>query len=290
MDKFLININGELFDEETAKISVFDRGFLYGDSVYEATRTFHRHPFRIGLHLDRLFSSAQKIELVPTLTRAEILAAIEKTIHASPHENISLRIVLTRGTNSDLGLNPELAGPNNLIIITKAILPNPDWWYEKGLSMIFYQKKGLDRGSLAKSGNYQENILANKAALERGVFDAIMVNTDGHVTEGSTSNIWLVKNGTIYTPSLKDGVLEGLTRKTLFEMAATHKNIVIKEATLIPDNFLAADECFITSTTRNIVPVTQIENQVIGNGHPGKVTMELLGSYLQYVSGHPKEI
>jgi branched-chain amino acid aminotransferase len=282
MIKFLININGELFDETSAKISVFDRGFLYGDSVYEATRTFNRKPFRIDQHLERLFNSAEKIELAPTLTREEILNAITKTIAASPHDNLSLRIILTRGTNRDIGLDPELSGPNNLIIMTKSIPPNPDWWYTTGVSMIFHHKKSTQKGSLPKSGNYQENMLAHKAAIEKGANDAIMVNSEGHVTEGSTSNVWLVNKGIIYTPSLGDGVLEGLTRKTLFEMARL-QNIPMKEASLTQQDFLSADECFVTSTTRNIVPVTNIDKQTIGSGTPGKITMDLLKRYLEYV-------
>ena len=283
MSKFLININGELFNESTAKISIFDRGFLYGDSVYESTRTFNRIPFRINQHLERLYNSAEKIELHPTLSKPEILKAIDQTIQASPHENLLLRIILTRGTNSDLGLDPDLAPSNNLIIISKGILPNPEWWYTSGLSMIFHQKKSTQRGSLPKSGNYQENILAHKAALKNKVFDAIMVNTEGHVTESSTSNIWLIKDGIIKTPALKDGVLEGLTRKTIIEMAM-RKNLNIVETSLTPKDFTEADECFITSTTRNIVPVTIISGQKIGDGHPGKRTLQLLNMYLKYVS------
>lgn len=283
MGKFLININGELFDETTAKISVFDRGFLYGDSVYEATRTFNRKPFRIQQHLDRLYNSAEKIELVPTLTRDDILKALEQTISASPHNNHSVRIILTRGTNRDLGLDPELASFNNLIIMTKSIPANPDWWYKDGVSMIFHKKNSTQKGSLPKSGNYQENMLAHKDAIAKGATDAIMVNTEGHVTEGSTSNVWLVKDGVVYTPALADGVLEGLTRKTLFEMAKA-QSLPMKEASLTQEDFLSADECFVTSTTRNIVPVTKIEDQKIGAGLPGKITLDLLKRYLEYVN------
>lgn len=283
MSKFLININGELYDEETAKISVFDRGFLYGDSVYEATRTFNRRPFRIDQHLERLFNSAVKIELAPTLAKEEIKKQLEKTIAASPHENHSVRIILTRGTNRDLGLDPELAGENNLIIMTKAIPANPDWWYTQGVSMVFHQKKSTQKGSLPKSGNYQDNMLAHKDAIARGASDAIMVNTEGHVTEGSTSNVWLVKNGTIMTPALADGVLEGLTRKTLFEMARIQQ-IKMTEASLTQQDFLGADEVFVTSTTRNIVPVTKIEGRLIGDGKPGKITLDLLKRYLEFVN------
>lgn len=283
MDKFLININGEFFNESNARISVFDRGFLYGDSVYEATRTFKRVPFRLQNHLDRLFISAQKIEMIPTLSKDEILKRIKETIKASPHENISMRIILSRGTNSDLGLDPDLSGENNLVIITKAIEPNPAWWLTKGLSMIFFNRSSTQKGALSKSGNYQENILAFKFAQDQKADDAIMVNPEGHVTEGTTSNIWFIKDGTIHTPTLKDGLLEGLTRKTLLEMAL-RKNISLKEGSYTKDDFLSADECFISSTTRNLVPVTRIEGKKIGSGLPGKQTIELLEMYLEFVA------
>lgn len=288
MNKFLININGEIFNEDTAKISIFDRGFLYGDSVYEATRTFNRIPFRINQHLERLFASALKIELIPTLSPLEILKNIEQTIEASPQQNISLRIILTRGTNSDLGLDPQLSSSNNLIIISKAILPNPAWWLTLGLSMVFYHKKlSKDKGSLSKSGNYQDNILAYKEALRKNAYDAIMINHEGHITEGTTSNIWIVKDGVIYTPPLQDGVLSGLTRQNLFEMCKSEKgaikqNFVIKEKSLTTKDLLLADECFISSTTRNLVPVTTIEGQAIGKGAPGKMTLMLLDAYLAF--------
>jgi branched-chain amino acid aminotransferase len=283
MSKFLININGVYFDEQSAKISVFDRGFLYGDSVYEATRTFNRKPFRIDQHLNRLFISAQKIELVPTLSKEQILERILSTIETSPHDNIILRIILSRGTNSDLGLNPHLSSSNNLVIITKEISPNPDWWRTLGVSMIFHNKESTERGSLPKTGKYQENILAYKDALEKGAFDSIMVNTDGHVTEGTTSNIWMIKDNIIYTPALQDGVLDGLTRKTLIRMTACSK-LKLQEKSLTRDDFLRADECFISSTTRNLVPVTTIEGRPVGDGLPGKKTLELLKMYLEFVS------
>jgi branched-chain amino acid aminotransferase len=283
MSKFLININGEFFDEHTAQISVFDRGFLYGDSVYEATRTFKRVPFRIDQHLDRLFDSAQKIDLTPTLTKPEILKRLLDTIRISPHDDIAIRIILSRGTNSDLGLDPNLASSNNLVIISKEIPPNPLWWIKTGLSMVFYQKQSTQKGPLPKSGNYQENILAHNAALLKNAYDAIMVNHEGHVTEGTTSNVWIIKNSILYTPPLSDGVLEGLTRRSLIDMANSEK-IIIREKSLTPKEIMDADECFITSTTRNLVPVTSVEDKAIGNGLPGKMTLELLQKYLNFVS------
>jgi branched-chain amino acid aminotransferase len=283
MSKFVININGEFFSEETAKISIFDRGFLYGDSIYEATRTFNKKPFRLNLHLERLFESAQKIELIPTFTKDEIRDEIEKTIAFSGSENSTLRIILTRGTNSDLGLDPALASANNLIIITKPIAENPKWWLERGLNVIFYQKKSLERGSLPKTGNYQENMLAYKKAQMMGADDAIMLNSDGQLCEGTTSNLWIFKNNELLTPSLSLGLLDGLTRKALFEVCKVHQ-IPCKEAILTQGDLLNADEAFITSTTRNLVPITKIEGTSIGSGRPGTKTLELLKFYLDYVA------
>ena len=283
MNKFVININGELFSEDNAKISVLDRGFLYGDSVYEATRTFNFHPFRLNQHLERLFNSAHKIDLIPSFSKEKIHELVLQTVKESPHSNQALRIVLTRGTNCDLGLNPNLANENNLIIFSKEISENPSAWLIDGVDAIFYQKLSTQKGSLSKTGNYQENLRAYRQALEAQAFEAIMINPDGEVTEGTTSNIWLIKKGMILTPTLDSGVLEGLSRKALFELAR-RDNLPIKEAILTKQDFLSADECFLTSTTRNLVPVTKIENQLIGNGKPGPKTLELLKSYLEFVS------
>ena len=283
MDKFLININGELANEENAKVSVFDRGFLYGDSVYEATRTFNRLPFQLDLHLDRLFWSAHKIDFSPTLTKEEIKGFIFQTIQASPHENISLRIILTRGTNTDLGLDPGLAIKNNIIIISKAIPDNPDWWLTKGLKIIFYRKKNSEKGALAKTGNYQENIMALQVALAKGAHDALMVNSEDHVTEGTNSNAWLIKDGILYTPPLSDGLLDGLTRQAIIKMAKRN-NVSLIEKSLSTKDFLDASECFITSTTRNLVPVTSIEGLPVGDGLPGKMTLQLLEMYKNFVT------
>jgi branched-chain amino acid aminotransferase len=279
MEKFVININGEIFNEETAKISVLDRGFLYGDSVYEATRTFNRKPFRLTQHIERLFSSAEKIYFSPTKTKPEIIAEIHKTIAASPFDNTSIRIILSRGNNSDLGLDPDLSLSNNLVIITKEIKPNPTWWYEKGVAMIFHQKTSANTGALPKAGIYVENMIAYHAAKQKNVYDAIMISPDGYITEGTTSNIWLIKNEQIYTPPLSVGILEGLTRKALLEM---QPNII--EKMLVAEDFLNADECFLSSTTRDLVPVISIDNHPIGTGMPGANTLELLSRYRIYVT------
>ena len=285
MEDFLININGQIHKGPEAKISVFDRGFLYGDSVYESTRTFSKKAFRINQHIDRLFLSAEKIFIIPTFTKEQILCEVLKTIQASSYNDIILRIVLTRGTNNDLGLDPDLSGKNNLIIFSKEIKPNPASWLSNGVSMIFFQRQMEVSGSLPKTGNYQENMLGLRQAHLVSAYDAFLINTHGYVTEGTTSNAWIIKNGVLYTPSLADGVLDGLTRKTLLEMAKCHKlPLPLIEKSLTPEDFKTADECFITSTTRNIVPVTILEGQKIGSGTPGKVTLKILELYLEFVN------
>jgi len=278
MDKFVININGKIHSENDAYISVLDRGFLYGDSVYEATRTFFKVPFRINEHLDRLFESAQKIYFDPKISKGEILKEIMKTINHSPFENQSIRIVLSRGVNMDLGLDPELTIKENLIIYSKELKPNPDWWLTKGVDLVFFQKLTSSKGSLAKTGDYVENMLAYHSAKKSGAYDAIMINNDGHITESTTSNIWIIKNGMIKTPPLSDGVLSGLTRQKLIEICHK-KNLPIEEVSLTEPDFLSADECFITSTSRLIVPVTMINQKPVGNGKVGEMTMKLLMDY-----------
>lgn len=287
MSKFIINLNGELHDEDSAKISVLDRGFLYGDSVYEATRTFNRIPFRLDQHIERLFDSASKIYFIPKTNREKIKSEVIKTLKATSFENVSIRIVLSRGTASDLGLDPELAISENLIIYVKELKPNPTWWYETGVKLGFYQKESSSKGSLPKTGNYIENMLAHRKAISLGLYDSIMINNDGHITECTTSNIWLVKNSVIFTPSLDEGVLPGLTRSTILSMP---RQFPIVETKLTPQAVIDADECFITSTTREIVPVTEVDLKKIGNGTPGPITIKILQEYRSRITEELKAI
>ncbi len=281
---YIININGEIYSGADAKISVFDRGFLYGDSVYETTRTFNQKAFRLEAHLERLFDSANKIGLTPTLSKEEIQAAINKTIAESHFLDATLRIVLTRGNNSDLGLDPALSFENNLIIFTKKITPNPTSWMTEGVSLTFFQKSEKSKGALPKTGNYQENILAYKHAINKNYFDSLMINTEGFITEATTSNAWIIKDNIVYTPPLSDGVLGGLTRKTILEIESLGLlGIKIIEKSLTKEDFLAGDECFITSTTRCVVPVTKIENTFISKGKAGHLSLEILKRYLEFV-------
>lgn len=285
MDQFYVSINGEIFNGPDAKISVFDRGFLYGDSVYEATRTFNQKTFRLSSHLDRLFESAQKLDFIPEYSKADIEKRIEKLIEHSQFKNAMIRLILTRGTNRDLGLDPELSLGQNLIIFTKEIKENPASWLSEGVKMIFYKKTHHMKGSLPKTGDYRENLMAHKSALANKAYDAIMVSPEGYATECTTANIWIITQNHLMTPPLSDGVLEGLTRKALFELmtSRTHK-LKLVEKSLTEADILSADECFMTSTTRNLVPITSIDGQKIGLGVPGPQTLNLLKEYLSFVS------
>jgi branched-chain amino acid aminotransferase len=285
MDQFYVSINGEIFNGADAKISVFDRGFLYGDSVYEATRTFNQKPFRLSSHLERLFESAQKLDFTPELTRAGIEESIEKLIQHSQFKNALIRLILTRGTNRDLGLDPSLSLGQNLIIFTKEIKENPASWLSEGVEMIFYKKTHHMKGSLPKTGDYRENLMANKAALAKNAYDAIMVSPEGHVTECTTANIWVIFQNQLITPPLGDGVLEGLTRKALFEMMTNRTlGLTLVEKSLTEGDILSAEECFMTSTTRNLLPITSVDGKKIGLGVPGPKTLALLKEYLSFVS------
>jgi branched-chain amino acid aminotransferase len=278
--KFIINLNDQILNEETAKISVLDRGLLYGDSVYEATYSKNYNAFRLSTHLDRLYLSAKNIYFEPQTTKEHIIKEVERTLLSAPYKDALIRIVLSRGTNSDLGLNPELALSENLIIYVKEFKGNPESWYKNGVALTFYQSENAVKGPLSKTGNYLENMLAHRLALKNGFFDSIMVNSNGFVTECTTSNIWCVKNGLIKTPTLSSGVLPGTTRSVVLDLAGPFQ---FAEVELTPADFINADECFLTSTSREIVPVTKIDKLPIGNGLPGPMTVKLLESYRQFV-------
>lgn len=282
--EYFVSINGSITTGENAKISVFDRGFLYGDSVYESTRTFGTKVFRFDDHLERLFLSAKKIDLIPTISKNEIKSKTEELINFSKLQDVSIRIILTRGTNDELGLDLKTAMHNNLVIMIKPVQELPLTTYENGVPLTFYQKKSSNYGELPKTGNYQENILALRYAHNMNFFDSLMINQLGFVTEASTSNVWIIKDNVIYTPPLSDGLLGGLTRKTLFEMDRLgHLHIKLIEKSLTKSEVINADEVFLTSTIRRIVPVSKIDNVVISNGKAGENTLKILKTYTEFV-------
>ncbi len=288
----VVNINGEIFCDQTlsqAKVSVFDRGFLFGDSVYEVTGTYSGVIFKIDEHLDRLWKSSSRIGMDIPFTRNEIIFEIEKTLKALNKDSAYIRLIITRG-EGEIGLDPGLGQQCNMVIITREFPENPSWWYDKGVEMIIADiqrtpKEAVDPN--VKSGNYLNNVLAYSEARKQGAFDAIMLNRDGHVTEGTTSNIWIVEKDRLITPPVKAGLLEGITRQTLIGLCR-EENIGLSEENFGPDRLLAAQECFLTSSTKQLVPITKINKKPIGSGLPGDTTKKLLKIYRKHVDEYVK--
>lgn len=269
-------------DSNDAKISVFDRGFLFGDSIYEVTDAYDYTPLFIEEHLDRLWVSASKIFMPITFTRSELKIEIEKTLKKLNEKRAYIRLIITRG-EGEITLDPTLSNTNNLIIICKKLNDNPSWWYSRGVEVIVantLRNSSLSMDPSIKSGNYLNNILAYNEAVTQGAYDAVMLNHEGHVTEGTTNNIWMIKDGVIKTPPLKAGLLSGITRAKLLEICKEN-NMKFLETNITETEFKEADEAFLTSSTKRIVPIVKVGDKVIGNGKPGTQTLLLLSEYLK---------
>jgi branched-chain amino acid aminotransferase len=283
----LVNVNGVITSENEAKISVFDRGFLYGDSVYEVTSTVSGKLLFWDEHLDRLENSAKLMSMPLSFTRAQLSDEIKKIIEAmkkiESHE-CYLRLIITRG-EGEIGLDPKLSTKNNLIIIAKPLPPNPTWWYEKGVGIAIVdvtRNHPRAQDPNIKSGNYLNNVLAIQEAKKNfDAFEAVMLNQAGHVAEGTTSNIWMVKNGELKTPPNNAGLLQGITRQKILEIKGAEKNITAAD-------LYSADEIFMTSSTREVVPVTMLNGKKVGDGKPGAMTKEIHQDYLKKVSDYIK--
>ncbi len=283
--KTIININGEICRPEDAKISVFDRGFLFGDSVYEVAKTYQGIPFLLQDHLDRLWKSASRLEMHLTISQDEVSAEINKALAELGVEEAYFRIILTRG-EGPISLDPGEGVKNNLIIIAQEHLPYPSTWYENGVHVVITNVVRVSKESVdpnVKSGNYLNNVMAFMQAKREKAFDSIMLNHKGYVTQGTTSNVWIVKDNTIKTPPLQAGILEGITRKTLLQLAKSDDSLKIEQVNFTAEELINADECFLTSTMKEIVPVTQVDNSPIGTGTVGPLTVKLHSLYSDFV-------
>lgn len=281
----IVCINGSFTAPEEAMVSVFDRGFLYGDSVYEVTLTYDHTPFLWDKHLERLRKSAEGIGLPLPWTDRELTELVYKGIQRVDGPRQYIRLIVTRG-GGEIGLEPNLSDGQNLFIIFRELPEHPAKYYEKGVSLITAEimrnpKRAVDPN--VKSGNYLNNVLAISQAKEKGAYDAIMLNSKGFVTESTSANIWIVENERFLTPPLEAGLLVGITRASVIEIGKSHGLQVIEE-NLTPERVRSAQEVFITSSTREIMPVTSVDGQVIGNGLPGHHTVKLHGLYKEFVA------
>jgi branched-chain amino acid aminotransferase len=281
-----VYINGELIDKEDAKVSVFDHGFLYGDGVFEGIRAYSGKVFKMKEHIDRLYNSAAAIELTIPISKEEFSAAIEKTLEANDLDDAYIRAIVSRGVGS-LGLNPRICEHAQVIIITDSIALYPQELYENGLEVITVSTMRNHPNTLdprIKSLNYLNNILAKIEALNAGVMEAIMLNTQGHVAECTGDNIFIVANGKLLTPPTSAGILEGITRSVVIELARS-ECIPVLEHDLTRYDVFTADECFLTGTAAEIIPVVKVDGRVLADGKPGPMTLKLLKNFRKLTKG-----
>jgi branched-chain amino acid aminotransferase len=280
-----VNVNGRIVAEQDAVVSVFDHGFLYGEGVYEVCRTYHARPFLLDRHLRRMHQSASRIALPVPLSDEDISRRIDETLGAAGLADAAgpdayIRLLLTRGVG-DLSYDPAGCPEPSLVIIAKEFEQPPRDVYDLGVRVSLVsivRNHPASLNPLIKSNNLLNNALAMQEAIRQGAFEAVMRNHRGEISECSQSNIFVVRGGTAYTPPIDAGLLAGITREFLFEVANA-MGVTMMEATLRDDDLLGADEVFLTGTTREVVPVVLVDEHRIGTGHPGPVTRALLEGF-----------
>ncbi len=282
-----VNVNGRLFDQEHASVSVFDHGFLFGEGVYETLRTYNGQPFLFDRHMRRLRTSADMLALAVPLTNAEIDARFRETVRAaglgdSPSREAYIRMLVTRGVG-ELSYDPTACPTPTVVVIAKPLVSPPADAFERGVTVVLVDVVRNHPGSvnpLIKSNNLLNNALAMQQAARRGGFEGVMRNYRGELAECTQSNLFIVKGGAALTPPIDAGLLPGITREFLFEIGA-EAGIAVREAVLKDADLFGADEAFLTSSTRELVPIVQVGDQRIGAGRPGPITRSLLQGFRQ---------
>ena len=275
-----IYIDGTFYEQSEAKISVFDHGLLYGDGVFEGIRFYQDRVFRLDEHMDRLWDSAKAITLDIPMSRAELIEATLDTIRQNDLHDGYIRLLVTRGVGS-LGLSPDSCRRPSIIIIAATIALYPESLYEKGLTMATCSVRRIPPAALSpriKSLNYLNNILAKIEAQQAGAAEGVMLNEQGYVAECTGDNLFVIKNGVISTPPVNAGILAGVTRAVVFELASKD-GISIKEEDLTRYDILVADECFLTGTAAEVIAAVQLDRRPIGNGQPGPITLKLVEEF-----------
>ncbi len=273
-------LDGKLVDESEAKISVFDHGLLYGDGVFEGIRIYNGRIFRLEEHIRRLFDSAKAIVLNLPWTQEEVCKYTCETVAANELADGYVRLVVTRGAG-ELGLNPYLCPVPSMFIIASTIKLYPDETYKNGLSIITCATRRPAPGALmpqVKSLNYLNNIMAKVEAIQANALEAVMLNEQGFVAECTGDNLFLLKNGVLLTPLISDGALDGITRAVIIELAET-LGVPFKECSLTRYDIFTADECFLTGTAAEVIPVVALDRRIIGTGKPGPCTARFLEAF-----------
>ena len=276
-----VYVNGRISDERDAVVSVFDHGFLYGEGVYETLRTYNRQLFLFDRHARRLRRSAGMIALSLPFTDDDLLQAITETMgRADLRGEAYVRVLVTRGVG-ELTYDPKATPSHTLAIIVKPQVDPPESAYRDGVAVAIVDIIRNHPGSvnpMIKSNNLMNNALAMQEALRRGAFEGVMRNYRGELTECTTANLFVVKGGSVLTPPLDAGILPGITREFIFEIGHAAR-LDVREAVLRDQDLYGADEAFLTSTTREAVPIVAVDGRAIGTGKPGPVTLKLLDEF-----------
>lgn len=279
-------LNDGLVEETEAKVSVFDHGLLYGDGVFEGIRVYNRRIFESKAHMDRLYESARAIRLVIPMDPAEMATAVEQTVAANDLESGYIRLVVTRGVGT-LGLNPFSCKKGQVIIIADTIQLYPEELYENGLKVVSaatMRNHPMAIPPQVKSLNYLNNIMAKIEALDNDVLEAIMYNHQGYVAEATGDNIFIVRQGVIYTPPVSSGSLEGITRNVVIRLAREAGYEVV-ERNLTRFDLYVCDEFFLTGTAAEVIGIVNIDNRTVGDGKPGPMTRDLRQRFFKYANG-----
>src|SRR6266481_9513215 len=275
-----IYVDGKFYAEGEAKVSVFDHGLLYGDGIFEGIRFYNSRVFRLEEHLERLWDSARSILLEIPMSQRAMTEALLETIRQNDLRDGYIRLLVTRGVGN-LGLNPEQCKTPSVIIITAQIALYSEEMYRNGLTVATVATRRTNPSALnpaVKSLNYLNNVMARIEANQANADEALMLNDEGNVAECTADNVFIIKHGHIFTPPISAGALRGITRSVVFDIAA-ELGMKITETDVTRHDVFIADECFLTGTAAELIPVIKADGRVIGNGKPGPITMRMISRF-----------
>jgi len=280
----IIYCDGKFVDSQEAKISVFDHGFLYGDGVFEGIRAYNGRVFKLKEHIDRLYESANAILLNVEVSRREMMDIVVETVRKNNLTDAYIRLIISRGVG-DMGLDPRKCPKSEIICIAGNISLYPQSMYENGMEIITAATRRNSSDALSpriKSLNYLNNIMAKIEANRAGLMEALMLNQEGYVSEATGDNIFIIKDGVITTPPVYAGILKGVTRDSVIDLAR-QEGITVQEELFHLIDVYSADECFLTGTAAELIPIIALDSRKIGDGKPGPVFKKLLAKFHEYV-------
>jgi len=281
----IIYIDGQFVPRGEAKVSVYDHGLLYGDGVFEGLRVYNGRIFKLEEHIDRLYESAKAIMLVIPMSKKQMIEAHVETVRQNNLRDVYIRTLVTRGVGS-LGIDPRSCARAGVIIIVDKISLYPAEFYQKGIEVVTVATRRTAVDALSprvKSLNYLGNVMAKIEVNRAGAFGGIMLNNEGYVTEGTADNIFVVKKNVLYTPPTHVGILRGITRDTIMELAA-RDGYVVKEELITRHDLYVADEIFFTGSGAEVIPVINVDGRSIGDGQPGAITWHFIDAYRTLVN------